>query len=59
MSPYRQVIVVKPGHMYLMRLLHGKKVIYTMFRVESLQSWDNCVLSWKLVTPPNVNDNEK
>ena len=58
-SPYRQVIVVKPGHMYLMRLLHGKKVIYTMFRVESLQSWDNCVLSWKLVTPPNVDDNEK
>lgn len=58
-SPYRQVIVVKPGHMYLMRLLHGKKVIYTMFRVESLDSKVSCVLSWKHVRPPNVDDNEK
>ena len=58
-SPYRQVIEVKPGHMYLMRLLHGKKVIYTMFRVERLDSRVSCVLSWKHVRPPNVDDNEK
>jgi hypothetical protein len=58
-SPYRQLIIVKPGHMYLMRLMHGKKVIYTMFRVESLNSRESCVLSWKMVKPPNVDDNEK
>lgn len=58
-SPYRQVIEVKLGHMYLMRLLHGKKVIYTMFRVESLDTKVSCVLSWKHVKPPNVDDNEK
>lgn len=58
-SPYRQVIEVKPGHMYLMRLVHGKKVIYTMFRVESLDSRVSCVLSWKHVKPPNIDDNEK
>lgn len=58
-SPYRQFVEVKPGHMYLMRLVHGRKVIYTMFRVESLKSRENCVLSWKLVQPPNIDDNEK
>ncbi len=55
-SPYRQVVEVKAGHVYLMRLLHGKKVVYTMFRVESLNSGESCVLSWKQVTPPNVDD---
>ena len=57
-SPYRQFIPVKPGHIYLMRLLHGNKVIYAMFRVESLNSEESCVLSWKRVAPPKV-DNEK
>jgi hypothetical protein len=57
-SPYRQFVEVKQGHIYLMRLLRGAKVRYVMFRVESLVSRDNCVLSWKLVTPPNVDDNE-
>ncbi len=58
-SPYRQFIAVQPGHVYLMRLVRDRKVIYVMFRVESLTSRDNCVLSWKLVKPPNVDDNEK
>jgi hypothetical protein len=56
-SPYRQHVVPDPGHVYLMRLLREHKVIYVMFRVESLVSQDHCVLSWKLVKPPNV-DNE-
>jgi len=57
-SPYRQMVEVKPGYMYFVRILRGQKVSYTMFRVESLASKDNCVLTWKNVTPPNV-DNEK
>src|SRR5215471_12986040 len=56
-SPYRQYVVVDPGHMYLMRFLRGRKTIYVMFRVESFVARDNCVLSWKRVMPPNV-DNE-
>jgi len=58
-SPYRQFVEVNAGHVYLMRLLRGIKVRYVMFRVESFVSRDNCVLSWKLVRPPNVDDNEK
>ena len=57
-SPYRQFVEVNPGHVYLMRILSGRKVSYVMFRVESFVSRDNCVLSWKLVKPPNVADNE-
>jgi hypothetical protein len=57
-SPYRQFIMVQPGHIYLMRILHGNKVIYAMFRVESLTPKESCVLSWKHVPPPKV-DNEK
>jgi len=53
-SPYRQVIEVKTAHMYLARVSHGNKVFYVMFRVESLMSQQSCVLSFKLVTPPNV-----
>ena len=58
-EPYRQFVEVNPGHMYLMRMWHGQKVSYVMFRVESFVSRDNCVLSWKLVKPPNVSDDEK
>jgi hypothetical protein len=58
-SPYRQYVVVDPGHVYLVRLWHRNKVRYVMFRVESFVARDNCVLSWKLVKPPNVDDNEK
>lgn len=57
-SPYRQFVVADPGHIYIMRLLRGSKVSYVMFRVESLNSKDNCVISWKMVKPPNV-DNER
>ena len=57
-SPYRQFVQADPGHIYLVRLWHLNKVRYVMFRVESLVSRDNCVLSWKLVKPPNVADNE-
>ncbi|HSP63205.1 MAG TPA: hypothetical protein VLQ90_09510 [Pyrinomonadaceae bacterium] len=57
-SPYRQFIPVRPDHIYLMRILHGNKVIYAMFRVESLNPEESCVLSWKHVAPPKV-DKEK
>jgi hypothetical protein len=56
-SPYRQFVVAEPGNIYIMRLWRGGKVSYVMFRVESLVSRDNVVLTWKLVKPPNV-DNE-
>jgi hypothetical protein len=53
-SPYHQAVVAKPGHVYFMRLVNGSKVSYLMFRVESLNSKESCVISWKPVTPPNV-----
>jgi hypothetical protein len=56
-SPYRQMVVPTPGHVYLVRLFRGNKVGYVMFRVESLNSRESCVISWKMVKPPNV-DNE-
>lgn len=58
LSPYRQFVAAKPGHVYLIRLVNRNKVSYLMFRVESLNSKDSCVISWKPVTPPNV-DNKK
>jgi len=51
-SPHRQSVIVRVGHMYLMRVMKGRSEIYVMFRVESLTPGDNCVLSWKRVTPP-------
>jgi len=51
--------LVDPGHVYLVRLWHRNKVRYVMFRVESFVARDNCVLSWKLVKPSNVEDDEK
>ena len=57
-SPYRQMVEPKPGHVFLARLLRGKTVSYVMFRVESLNSRESCVISWKMVKPPNV-DNER
>lgn len=57
-SPYRQYVVPNPGHVYIMRLLRGNKVTYLMFRVERLNSKESCVISWKMVKPPNV-DNER
>jgi hypothetical protein len=51
-SPHRQSVLVKVGHMYLMRVMKGRSKIYVMFRVESLTPGDNCVLSWKKVAPP-------
>jgi hypothetical protein len=53
-SPYRQMVVPKPGHIYFMRLVNGSTISYLMFRVESLNSKESCVISWKPVRPPNV-----
>jgi hypothetical protein len=55
-SPYRQMVEVEPGHMYLMRVSDKTRVFYAMFRVESLESRVSCILSFKLVKPPNVDD---
>lgn len=52
-SPYQQFVRVKPGHMYLMRVVQEHKRTYVMFRVETLTTKDNCVLSWKKVPPPS------
>jgi hypothetical protein len=51
-TPHRQSVMVRAGHMYLMRVMRGRSETYVMFRVESLTSGDNCVLSWKKVPPP-------
>jgi len=56
-SPYNQFIPARFAHMYLMRVLKGGKVIYVMFRVERLDANRSCMLSWKKVPPPLV-DNE-
>ena len=53
-SPYHQMVVPKPGHVFLMRLVNGSRVSFLMFRVESLNSKESCVISWKPVTPPNI-----
>jgi hypothetical protein len=53
-SPYHQMVVAKPGHVYFMRLVNGSKFSYLMFRVESLNTKESCVISWKPVTPPNA-----
>jgi hypothetical protein len=55
-SPLRQYVQAKVGHMYLMRVLRGGRVVYVMFRVESLRREDSCQLSWKKVAPPKVVD---
>ena len=51
-SPYQQFVPVKPGHIYLMKVVRERKKTYVMFRVEDLISEDNCRLSWKKVAPP-------
>jgi hypothetical protein len=53
-SPYHQAVVAKPGHVYFMRLVNTNTISYLMFRVESLNSKESCVISWKPVTPPNI-----
>jgi len=55
-SPFRQFVQAKAGHMYLMRVLRGGRVVYVMLRVESLRREDSCQLSWKKVAPPKVVD---
>ena len=52
MSPYKQLVRVKAGHMYLMKVVRGRKSTYVMFRVDKLVRQDNCLLSWKKVQPP-------
>lgn len=51
-SPYQQYVYVKAGHMYLMKVVRDRKKTYVLFRVDILNSEDNCVLSWKKVAPP-------
>lgn len=51
-SPYKQFVQVKAGHMYLMRVVRGRTNSYVMFRVDNLVRKDNCLLSWKKVQPP-------
>lgn len=51
-SPYQQFVPVKAGHMYLMKVVRGRKKTYIMFRVDTLVKEDNCLLSWKKVPPP-------
>jgi len=58
-SPFQQFARVRAGHMYLIRVARGRNSIYVMFRVDRLIKNDNCLLSWKRVTPPAEEDLEK
>lgn len=51
-SPFQQFARVREGHMYLVRVARGRDRIYFMFRVDSLTTSDNCVLSWKKIPLP-------
>ena len=51
-SPYRQFVRVKAGHMYLMRLVSDGKKTFILLRVETLTKQESCVVSWKKVQPP-------
>jgi len=55
-SPLRQFVPARIGHMYLMRVAKGTRALYVMFRVETLTAQESCQISWKRVVPPNVTD---
>jgi len=55
-SPLRQIVPARIGHMYLMRVAKGTRATYVMFRVEALTAEQSCQISWKRVVPPNVID---
>ena len=57
-SPLRQIVSARTGHMYLVRVAKGTRALYVMFRVENLITEDNCQISWKRVVPPNIVDEQ-
>jgi hypothetical protein len=52
-SPYKQVVRVQAGHMYLMKVMRERTATYVMFRVDNLLKQDNCLLTWRMVAPPD------
>jgi len=41
-----------PGHMYVIHVVDDNNDFYVLFRVEALETGDNCTISWKLITAP-------
>jgi hypothetical protein len=39
-----------PGHMYVIHVVDDVNDFYALFRVEELESGDNCTISWKRIT---------
>ncbi len=58
-SPHRQFVLARLGHMYLMKVMKGRNATYVVFRVDRLSPGDTCLLSWKKVPPPPDDDVEK
>jgi len=40
------------GHLYVIHVVDEVRDFYALFRVESLQTGDNCTISWKLIEAP-------
>jgi len=41
-----------PGHMYVIHVVDDNNDFYALFRVEALESGDNCTISWKRISAP-------
>jgi len=40
------------GHLYVIRVVDEANDFYALFRVETIERGDHCVISWKLIEPP-------
>jgi hypothetical protein len=47
------------GHMYVMRVVDEDSDFYVLFRVEALERGDNCTISWKRISSPQVSASNK
>jgi hypothetical protein len=43
-----------PGHMYVIHVVDDVNDFYALFRVEALETGDNCTISWKRITAPTT-----
>jgi hypothetical protein len=41
------------GHLYVIHVVDEANDFYALFRVETIERGDRCVISWKLIEPPN------
>lgn len=48
-----------PGHMYVIHVVDDVNDFYALFRVEALETGDNCTISWKRITAPTTSAKAK